>query len=67
MCRRPQTPRNVKQTHMFPVVHFPFSASTNFENYSRSHAGIACESMEKISHKKSNALVPKAEKDVEVL
>ena len=53
MCGRPQTPKNIKQTHMSPVIDFLFCAPPNFEICCRPHTGIACESVERISNKKS--------------
>ena len=68
MCGRPQTHTEIKQTHIFSVVHFPFSASRNFKLCCRPHTGITCESMEGGYHiRRAHTLVPKTEKDVELL
>ena len=83
MCRRPQTHTHtdththththtqIKQTYMrflwFISFSFFFYPSTNFKIWCRPHTGMACETWKGYHIRTARRVVPKTEKDVDVL
>ena len=82
MCRRPQTHThtdthththtytNKTSIHAFSMVHFFFFffyPSTNFKIWCRPHTGMACETWKGYHIRTARRVVPKTEKDVDVL